>query len=773
MNFSSLYRASFYLMLFFATLTVSVDVTDNKFAFLFPVGVACAGALAFLTVDRNPKLGFSRSAANALGLVSIGLVFLEYTLDPSQLLMALAHLLAYLQLIKVFLIKTPQDDWYLFLLGLMQVLIGAVISQSDRLGMILFIWAFLSLWVLALFSLHRDALRYGSTSLGEMPRSNQGNAPNPEPEPAVDPEFPGAEEEAEAKDPYPGLLDFPFVFSALRVLMLTLALGGVIFLAMPRRSQAGRSARGAEPMAKHLTGFDEEVQLGQLGEILENDSIVMSVEMQDQNKASYHPQEELLWRGVTMSVYEKGRWHRQAWVNGFLPKFSDEELEQRPSVRQIIKLESNDSPVLFGLRPILMASAAQRSKPELNAVDGTLTRTDTRGGTYDYELISDLPPKPYQYGEDPPTPEQLASLLSMPENLKEKFSAIARPRLQNVAENDISGRARALEQYFSSSGEFAYTLRMSAVDSSLDPVEDFLINRKEGHCEYYASALTLMLRSVGIPARMVNGFKGGDWNGLTQVMNVRQKHAHSWVEAYLGTRIIDSAMVPLWLTLDPTPGLERRESVARVGGITSNFRQFTDFIRYIWVFFVVGYNADRQTRLVYEPIQKLVQDAKSGFSMMGQALRPTLVNLLHFKNFGQFISVRGFIVTFLALLVLAGFVQLIRWAFRGILRWYRGPEVDKSTLGAGVLFYHRLMVMLADLGLERPPAETQSEFARRASVFLTRQGSSTEPVSEVPRLVVDAFYRVRFGNLTLAPETLADLESRLDALETSLRSRQD
>ena len=770
MNFASLYRASFYLMLFFATLTMSADVTDNRFAFLFPVGVACAGALAFLTVDRNAKLSLSRPSANALGLASIGLVFLEYTLDPSQLLMALAHFLVYLQLIKIFLVKTPQDDWFLFLLGLMQVLVGAVISQSDRLGMILFIWAFLSLWVLALFSLHRDALRHGATTLlnssVQEPEGVAGVVLRPLP---VKNE-PGDASEDEAKDPYPGLLDFPFVFSALRVLLLTLALGGVIFLAMPRSGQAGRATRGSEPMAKHLTGFDEEVQLGQLGEILENDSVVMSVELEDQNGAPYLPTEELLWRGVTMANYEKGRWHRQDRANGYLPKYSDSELEQRPFVRQIIKLESNDSPVLFGLRPVLKATANQRQEPELNAIDGTFSRPDSRGGTFDYELYSDLPAKPLQYGEEPPSPERLAAYRRMPEDLKTRFSAIAKPLLENIPESDIEARARALEKYFANSGEFTYTLRMSTVDPSLDPVEDFLINRKEGHCEYYASALTLLLRSVNIPARMVNGFKGGDWNALTKVMNVRQKFAHSWVEVYLGDRNVNSSTLPIWLTLDPTPGLERRESIAKVGGINSNFRQITDLIRYIWVFFVVGYNADRQSRLVYEPIQELVASAKSGFAMMGDTIRPALANLLHFKNFGQFISIRGFIVSFVALLLLAGIIHLLRQLVLRLLRWYRGPNVDSDTFGAGVVFYRRLMTMLADLGLERPPAETQSEFARRASLLLSRQGSNTEVVSEVPRLVVDAFYRVRFGNLTLSQEALDELEARLDALEASLRA---
>ena len=100
------------------------------------------------------------------------------------------------------------------------------------------------------------------------------------------------------------------------------------------------------------------------------------------------------------------------------------------------------------------------------------------------------------------------------------------------------------------------------------------------------------------PGPVVNGFKGGDWNELTQTLNVRQKHAHSWVEAYLGP---DRKGTPDLVTLDPTPAGERNESVAQVGGLAGSFRLFTDLIRYIWVFYIVGYNADRQELPVYAP----------------------------------------------------------------------------------------------------------------------------------------------------------------------------
>src|SRR5206468_3106660 len=144
--------------------------------------------------------------------------------------------------------------------------------------------------------------------------------------------------------------------------------------------------------------------------------------------------------------------------------------------------------------------------------------------------------------------------------------AIAGPIVADIPADRIADRARALEAHFRDSGRYGYTLRMSVIDPGLDPVVDFVVNRKEGHCEYFGSALTLMLRSVGIHARMVNGFKGGDWNDLTRVMNVRQKHAHSWVEVYVGSLGKGPDRSPLWITLDPTPAIERRQSVESVGG---------------------------------------------------------------------------------------------------------------------------------------------------------------------------------------------------------------
>ncbi len=115
----------------------------------------------------------------SLAVMTIGLLYFEYHLDENQLIRSLGHWLVYLQLIKYFLPKTSEDDWFLFLLGLMQVLIGAVVSQSDRIGLWLFAWAMLAIWVLGQFFLQREAARFLSTAGSPGPGVLRARATDP------------------------------------------------------------------------------------------------------------------------------------------------------------------------------------------------------------------------------------------------------------------------------------------------------------------------------------------------------------------------------------------------------------------------------------------------------------------------------------------------------------------------------------------------------------------------------------------------------------------
>jgi len=745
-RFQAVYRASFYMMLTFATLVLSIDATgDNPLAMLYPLAVAVAGVVAFLTVDRNPKLAPPRNPASLVALSTAVLSIAEYQYDENLLLLAAAHWLVYLQLIKMFLPKTVEDDWFLFLVGLVQVLVGGVMSQSDKVGIALFCWALLALWVLLLFALHREALRMRPT-----PMATTG---------------PGGGDRSE---PYRGLIDLPFAFASARVAATTLALGGLIFLAMPRRSSMGNS-QSTGVVGKHLTGFDDEVQLGQLGEILENDSVVMSIDLVDrQNRRLRHdPDVERRWRGVSLDRYHGGRWSRpKPRLNGFTPGLTNLGRDQ-PTIRQLVKLEPTDSPILFGLRPILDADAPdKRFMLETNEVDGSVSRGNSSAVSLDYQIDSSTRPDLPQPGEAVPSDNYMGRLLGLPPEILPKIRAIALAKVGHLDESDASGRATALELYLRESGEFRYSLKIDTDDPSLDPVVDFLVNQKSGSCEYFASALTLLLRSIDIPARMINGFKGGDYNAISGAITVRQKHAHSWVEALVGTQLdANKERQPTWLTLDPTPPDQRNASVARVGGIATNFRQITDLVRYVWVFYVVGFNSERQDRFLYGPIRELIREARRGFALIGESLR----GWLSFPSVESFFSLRGFIVSFGGLLILAGLARLLTWAIRRVVRRLSGATAAGGDGLAGILFYRRLVALLAGHGLDRPPAETPREFARRAAVHLAGHGSGTEAVADVPPLVVDAFYRIRFGDHTIGDDDLLHVTARLDALEARLQ----
>ena len=739
MNFQLIYRASFYLMLTFATLVLSIDATDdNPFAMLYPVVVAGASLLAFLTVDRDSRLAISRDLANWLAIATLVPSVLEWSYDENLLLLAAAHWLVYLQLVKTFLPKTVEDDWFLFLLGLVQVLVGGVMSQSDKVGVALFAWTLLALWVLTLFALHREALRMRGVPMA----SPSGDV-------------------ADRSEPYRGLLDLPFAWSTARVAATTLALGGMIFLATPRYASMG-SSQSSGVTGKHLTGFDDEVKLGELGEILENDSPVMSIELVDLENRRIIPDDsiEYRWRGMSMDWYDGGRWTRsQVRDNGYTFVHLDV-WKGRKIIRQLIRMEPTDNRVLFGLRPICNAEAPER-RLGLNETDGTLFRGDGRPVTFDYVVDSLAETDHFQPGERYPTDSGIKRLLAMPAGLREKLRPIALEQIEG--QEDVKGRVAVLERYLRDSGDFQYSLAMETVDPNLDPVEDFLVNRKAGHCEYFASALALLLRSVDIPSRMVNGFKGGDYNEITQVTTVRQKHAHSWVEALVDVAPTQDQQ-PTWVTLDPTPSDQRNESVARVGGISRNFYQLTDFIRYVWVFYVVGFNSDRQDRFLYGPIRGLIAEAQRGFALIGEAIR----TWLSFPSVESFFSLRGFLVSFVALLLLAGLGRLAAWGVGRLIRRLQGPKADDLPGLAAIQFYRRLIRLLGEYGLDRPPAETPLEFARRATVFLSGHGSGTEAVANVPTLVVDAFYRIRYGEHTIAEDDFAQLTSRLDALEAHL-----
>ena len=134
--------------------------------------------------------------------------------------------------------------------------------------------------------------------------------------------------------------------------------------------------------------------------------------------------------------------------------------------------------------------------------------------------------------------------------------------------------------------DYGYSLQMKA--SGPDPLADFLFNVKTGHCEYFSTAMAVLLRTHGIAARVVNGFLPGEYNETAGAYTVRQSDAHSWVEVYFPeTRS--------WVTFDPTPSAGRVEPVQT--GLTAQLQKYAEALELLWFQYVVGYDKQEQRSL--------------------------------------------------------------------------------------------------------------------------------------------------------------------------------
>ena len=155
--------------------------------------------------------------------------------------------------------------------------------------------------------------------------------------------------------------------------------------------------------------------------------------------------------------------------------------------------------------------------------------------------------------------------------------------------------ARALEAHLAMSGEYTYTLKLSRHDLQVDPALDFLRDVKEGHCQRFAVGLTVMLRSLGVPARIVVGYHGAEHRG-GGTYQVRQCDAHSWVEVLVRRPPSGDDPQWYWLTLDPTPSSDA--DADRATGWFGWWRLFRTGGGEMWRSFVIDYNAEQQEAAV-------------------------------------------------------------------------------------------------------------------------------------------------------------------------------
>jgi hypothetical protein len=280
--------------------------------------------------------------------------------------------------------------------------------------------------------------------------------------------------------------------------------------------------------------------------------------------------------------------------------------------------------------------------------------------------------------------------------------------------------------------EYGYSLQMTA--SGADPLADFLFNVKSGHCEYFSTAMAVMLRTKGIAARVVNGFLPGEYNEAAGAFTVRQSDAHSWVEVYFPE-------TSAWVTFDPTPAAGRAEPMRT--GLAAQLQKYGEALELIWFQYVVGYDQQEQRALATN-VHNQISDYGRLLGSLLTTLRSALPGTL--GSLGLFAIVLAFGVVM---------VFLIKRISR--LGWRRGLQFtvrSSATSESAVVFYERLLRLLAQRGWRRETHITPLEFAGALK--------SREAI-----LVTRAYNRVRFGNERLSMTESREIEKILNDLESA------
>ncbi|MEZ4368518.1 MAG: transglutaminase-like domain-containing protein [Kofleriaceae bacterium] len=295
----------------------------------------------------------------------------------------------------------------------------------------------------------------------------------------------------------------------------------------------------------------------------------------------------------------------------------------------------------------------------------------------------------------------------MPPEITERTRALA-AELTAGATTDYD-RVEALRSYLRT--QLRYTLEQRDPRGQ-EPIDFFLFDRRAGHCEYFASALAIMARTLGIPTRNVAGFLGGEWNEYDGYIAVRSGDAHSWVEVFYPT--------VGWVTVDPTPPAQ--DALGRGSdGVLARISRFLDTLRFQWTRWVVDYDLASQLSLfksVGSALKGGAQDVRAQVARLGRAVRDHAL-------------LSGAVIAAIALLVWAR-------ARRRRSPGAAGGGRDRRRRGAVAAAYLDARARLGRLGVGTDRAQTPREVAR------ARAASGAADAAALTELT-DLYYAVEYG----------------------------
>lgn len=512
-------------------------------------------------------------------------------------------------------------------------------------------------------------------------------------------------------------------------------LTAAMFFAFPRVGFGFLSSLGARTQA--VAGFGDDVELGGFGTIRDDPTVVMRVKVDDM--PSPPPRSiDLRLRGTSFDRYHEGHWSRTPSSGSELKRLGDQYLLFRPPKAgdrafQII-LDPMDEAVLFlpeGAVALQVPPAVRSGRDRYRKVVQAPGFDVRYGGGIDSALTYQVYVDPSRHALPEKTPDRLGqSYLEVPHG-SERIAALARQVTQGAS--GPLEQAQRVSRYLRGD-DFRYTLEQPNTEGK-DPLQVFLFEAKAGHCEYFSTAMAIMMRTLGVPSRNVTGFLGADFNPYGGYYAVRNGNAHSWVEIQVSDR---------WVAFDPTPAA--REAFASPSGVLMMLRQIMDAMRIRWAEYVVEYNIRDQAQALramldwYRSLRRDPRPAGASESREGLGDEAELGTIPFHPDWRWFIGV----MTAFGIGVL-----FVRWRQKQRRQSRAGRHLDPDRDRA-VRLYLALENSLRSTGHPRPPDVTPSEHARDL-------GQLGFAAAEEVRQVTDAYLAARFGERGLTPQEYARL----------------
>jgi transglutaminase-like putative cysteine protease len=743
-----------------------------------PLLAAVAAVSSLYLTDHLGWLRLPRQLANLIAVAAVAVAIVDLQVRETEFkLIAIANLLIYLQCVQLFQEKQPRTYWQLVALSFLQVVVASALNLSMEYAFILAVYCLAGISTLLLVFVHQESLPFCAPALAstgprgeprgvESPADSRGELPargratvtliasEPDDKPAM------------------AMLNRPLVAQMLLITLGTFVCSSVIFLFFPRFTNSGWQS-SAEDV--RLTGFSREVSLNEIGRLLESPEVVMRVKFYDPDtRTPYTVLDEPYFRGSVLTRYSqfRGHWSDQGLKANRLPfRRIDQPAPLGDMVRQEISLQPQRSKFLFAVTPAYEIGGTP-NEVSWDPATHVLMRDELTGDLYRYLLDTSDFLDGRHVGVTPVrhrhVPRGNASRVFLDEANERALEAKVDEILSaaGVSDQDAYACATALERHLRVSGEYRYSLVAEEKTSpDRDPVVEFVNTTKTGHCEYFASALTLMLRTKGIPARMVLGYKGAEFNSVGEYYQVRELHTHTWVEAFLRTdQLPDTIPTPsgsdiagVWLQLDGTPTGDEAELEAG-STLWEQMREFRDYMQLLWNDYVLGLDSERQREAIYGP---LVRQVKALFSREAWSESYFLRTLTHRGNWFSWRAGVAVLLLGAALVLLYRLLSRLLTVLAPRLRERRRQR--QLWRARQVEFYLRLEKILARHGMRRPPGQTQREFAQQAINHIPMF-----PAVTVLTSVTEAFYRVRFGGEHLEKEETHQLEQSLAQLEREL-----